>query len=131
LKNIEQLTKKKITKMPIPTYDDVIEGIQQASKKDVIDAIGKNDYDEYKLIAEQLLDEYPSIDVVAATLKLLSKEPKESVTVKLSDVSPLRVKKAKNRDGGRHERNRNGRSNKGDRSHRRRRSSGGGRGRRK
>ncbi len=95
LKNIEQLTKKKMTKKPIPSYDDVIEGIQQASKKEIIETIEKNDFQEYKSIAEQLIDEYPSIDIVAAALKLLAKEPNE-VKVKLTDVSPLRVKKPSN-----------------------------------
>ncbi|MGM8216057.1 DEAD/DEAH box helicase [Bacillaceae bacterium W0354] len=134
LKNIEGLTKKKMTKKAVPSYDDVLEGIQQASRKEVIEAIKKNDYDEYKRLAEHLLDEYPSIDVVAAALKLLAKEPKE-VKVKLTDVSPLRVRKASNRgSGGNGGGNRRGRdrqrSGGNDRPNNRRRSSGGNRNKR-
>ncbi|GEL78627.1 DEAD/DEAH box helicase [Tenuibacillus multivorans] len=99
LKNIEELTKHKMTRKQIPSYDDVLEGIQKATRDDLLNALEDQDFQKYKRVAENLLDEYHSVDVVAAALKLLAKEP-DRTPVKLSAVSPLRVKKVRQGKGG-------------------------------
>ncbi|SEQ53254.1 DEAD/DEAH box helicase [Piscibacillus halophilus] len=115
LKNIEELTKHKMTRKQIPSYDDVLEGIQQATRDELLSVIEEQDFQKYKHVAENLLDEYHSVDVVAAALKLLAKEP-DRTPVKLTAVSPLRVKKVSGGKGGGGNRNRGRRGRQGDRN---------------
>ncbi|WP_124222070.1 DEAD/DEAH box helicase [Aquisalibacillus elongatus] len=105
LKSIEQLTKHKMTRKKIPSYDDVLEGIQQATKDNLLKAIEDQDSQKYRHVAEQLLDEYYSVEVVSAALKLLAKEP-DRTPVKLTAVSPLRVKKVRGGNDSGQKRNR-------------------------
>ncbi|MFD2637993.1 DEAD/DEAH box helicase [Piscibacillus salipiscarius] len=116
LKNIEELTKHKMTRKIVPSYDDVLEGIQKATRDELLNAIEEQDLQKYKRVAENLLDEYHSVDVVAAAIKLLAKEP-DRTPVKLTAVSPLRVKKVghKGGKGGGGNRNRGRRGRQGDR----------------
>ncbi len=81
-----------MTRKIVPSYDDVLEGIQKATRDELLNAIEEQDLQKYKRVAENLLDEYHSVDVVAAAIKLLAKEP-DRTPVKLTAVSPLRVKK--------------------------------------
>lgn len=115
LKNIEELTKHKMTRKQIPSYDDVLEGIQQATRDELLSVIEEQDFQKYKHVAENLLDEYHSVDVVAAALKLLAKEP-DRTPVKLTAVSPLRVKKVSGGKGGGGNRNRGRRGRQEDRN---------------
>jgi ATP-dependent RNA helicase DeaD len=94
LKIIENVTKKKMTKMPIPTMHDVMEGNQQAAINQLLETIESNDYKEYKRLAENLLEDTDSVTLLSAALKLITKEP-DATPVKITAVEPLRSKKPK------------------------------------
>lgn len=98
LKIIENVTKTKMKKEPVPTFKDVVAGNQRVTINRLMNTIDKNDYDEYKRIAESLLEDTDSVTVLAAALKLLTKDP-DVTPVKITAVEPLRSKKPKNRDG--------------------------------
>ena len=94
LKIIENVTKKKMAKMPIPTMHDVLAGNQQAAVNQLLETIESNDYKEYKRLAENLLEDTDSVTLLAAALKLITKEP-DATPVRITAVEPLRSKKPK------------------------------------
>ena len=61
LRIIENVTKKKMTKMPIPSMHDVLAGNQQAAINQLMETIESNDYKEYKRLAENLLENTDSV----------------------------------------------------------------------
>ena len=94
LRIIENVTKKKMVKKPIPSLTDVLAGNQQATINKITKTVEENAYAEYKRVAESLLEEQDSVTLLAAALKLLTKEP-DATPVKLTAVEPLRSKKPK------------------------------------
>lgn len=94
LRIIENVTKKKMDKKPIPTTNDVLAGNQQVTISKIMKTIDSNEFFEYKRLAENLLDESDSVTLLAAALKLLTREP-DATPVKLTAVEPLRSKKPK------------------------------------
>jgi len=57
--------------------------------------------DEYKYLAEQLLNEYDYLDVVSASLKLFagSEDEKRSMEIKLTEERPIVAKGYRGREG--------------------------------
>lgn len=94
LRVIEGVTKKRIERKPIPSFRDVLAGNQQATITRIMKIIEAGEFAEYKHVAENLLEETDSVTLLAASLKLLTKEP-DSTPVSLTAVEPLRVKKPK------------------------------------
>ncbi|MDK8641754.1 DEAD/DEAH box helicase [Niallia taxi] len=100
LRIIENVTKKKMVKNPIPSTTDVLAGNQQATINKIQKTVEENQFAEYKRIAETLLEETDSVTLLASALKLLTKEP-DATPVRLTAVEPLRSKKPKgDRSGG-------------------------------
>ncbi|WP_394231661.1 DEAD/DEAH box helicase [Niallia oryzisoli] len=112
LRIIENMTKKKMMKMPIPTTHDVLAGNQKVAINQLLETIDNNDYQEYKRLAENLLEDKDSVTLLAAALKLITKEP-DATPVKLTAVEPLRSKKPKGDFGKRRGNDRNRSSDKG------------------
>lgn len=94
LKTIEKVSKKKMTRIPIPSFAEAIVGQQRIAVEKLQEAVAAGDFQSYKGLAEQLLDEENSINIIAAALKLLTKEPNTN-DVKLTAEAPLRVKNSK------------------------------------
>ncbi|CDQ40917.1 MULTISPECIES: DEAD/DEAH box helicase [Virgibacillus] len=93
LQLIEKVTKSKMKRMVPPTNHDAQKGQQQVSLNKIKGTIEKKDLNDYHQTANQLLEEHDSVSVVAAALKLLTKERKDT-PVKISSVAPVSVKKA-------------------------------------
>ncbi|HET7658492.1 MAG TPA: DEAD/DEAH box helicase [Bacillales bacterium] len=104
LKTIERLTKKKMVRQPQPSFSEVLEGRQNAAIEKIMWATGQQDMNKYKNAAETLLERTDSVTLLAAALKLLTKEP-DTTPVTLTAESPLRSKKSYNRQGGNNRRN--------------------------
>ncbi len=99
LKIIENVTKSKMAKKPVPTIKDVLVGNQQATINRLNAVIENNEYEDYKRVAESLLEDTDSVTLLAAALKLLTKDP-DATPVKLTAVEPIRVRKPRNDRGG-------------------------------
>ncbi|MFA8439512.1 DEAD/DEAH box helicase [Pueribacillus sp. YX66] len=97
LKVIERVTKKKIVKIAIPTYQELLVGQRQHAIDALLQTVEEEDLKEYKVAAEQLLEDIDSVQLVSAALKLITKEP-NTTPVKLSAIEPLRAKKTKRRE---------------------------------
>ncbi|ANE48293.1 DEAD/DEAH box helicase [Paenibacillus swuensis] len=89
---IEKVTRHKITKKPLPSLAEAIEGKQKLTAEKLIEVMNNEDYNEFKAISIQLLEQYDSVQLIAAAIKLLTGERKD-VNVELTPEEPLRAKK--------------------------------------
>ncbi|HET7579461.1 MAG TPA: DEAD/DEAH box helicase [Bacillales bacterium] len=103
LKLIERLTKRKMVRQPKPTFSEALEGLQKAAMDKIMSAVGQEETQEYKDTAEMLLQRSDSVTLLAAALKLMTKEP-DTTPVRLTAEAPLRSKKPKNKQGSRNQR---------------------------
>ena len=107
LRAIEQTTKRKMDRMKAPTLDEAIEGQQQVTVDRIRTIIEENNLNFYMTAAAELLEDHDSVTVVAAAIKMMTKEP-DNTPVRLTEEAPLRTKRNKNhhhrsskrRDGG-------------------------------
>ncbi|ENQ3079955.1 DEAD/DEAH box helicase [Bacillus cereus] len=88
LKNIERTTKRKMDRMNPPTLDEALEGQQRLIAEKLQSTIESENLSYYKRIAEELLEEHDSVAVVAAALKMMTKEP-DATPVSLTSEPPV------------------------------------------
>ncbi|MEA1961019.1 MAG: DEAD/DEAH box helicase [Bacillota bacterium] len=106
LRFIEQITKQQIDRQPVPTVNEVFAGLQRMVVENLLAVTEKEDIQQYKSLAESLLDEHDSVTLLSAALKMLTREPETSPAQMLSEVPPIRVKepyqsKTRKKDYGR------------------------------
>jgi ATP-dependent RNA helicase DeaD len=89
---IEKVTRHRIARKPLPSVADAIESKQRLTAERVIDVLEKDEAKEFKGLAIQLLEQYDSVNLLAAALKLLTGEKKD-VVIELTPEDPLRAKK--------------------------------------
>ncbi|KMK78185.1 DEAD/DEAH box helicase [Alkalihalobacillus pseudalcaliphilus] len=97
---IEKTSKKKMTKTVLPSYEEAILGQQKIAMNNLREKINKEDFQAYRVIAKELLQETDATTALAAALKLLTKEP-DTTEVRLTGEAPLRTKKRRDGGGGR------------------------------
>ncbi|MFE8703019.1 DEAD/DEAH box helicase [Cytobacillus sp. FJAT-54145] len=110
---VEKTTKRKMERMKPPTLDEALEGQQKAAMEKILQSIESNNLQFYKQAAEELLEQQDAATVVAAVLKMLTKEP-DNTPVKLSEEKPLPMKR-ENRSNDRKGGGYRGRNNNNDR----------------
>lgn len=81
LKWIEQVIGKRMTRMEVPTLDEAIKGQQRQILDSILQVTEGEDALKYRSLAEMLLNEKDSVTIVAATLKMLIKEPDKTPVV--------------------------------------------------
>jgi ATP-dependent RNA helicase DeaD len=99
LRTIERATQRKIMRMPVPSVSEVIEGQQRLVMDRLLSVLEEGDLELYKGRAQELLDETDSVTLLAAALKMLTKEP-DATPVKLTEAAPPRVRQDDNRKSG-------------------------------
>ncbi|NEU30477.1 DEAD/DEAH box helicase [bacterium LRH843] len=99
VKAIEQLSKKKMIKRDVPSFEEAIAGKQQLALEQLRSLITEDNSDKYRNVAKDLLQETDATTALAAALKLLTKEP-DTTQVRLTDEAPLRAKKRRDGSGG-------------------------------
>lgn len=126
LKNIERTTNRKMDRMNAPTLDEALEGQQRLIAEKMQSTIESENLSYYKRIAEEMLEENDSVTVVAAALKMMTKEP-DTTPISLTSEPPVVSKDRSrgrggnggrgSRDGNRNRdgRNRDGRNRDGNR----------------
>ncbi|MBO8178458.1 MAG: DEAD/DEAH box helicase [Bacillus sp. (in: Bacteria)] len=92
LKTVEQTIKKRMMPLRPPTWDEALEGQQRLAKDRLIKTINEGTIQEYEAVAKELLNENDALSIVAAALKLLTKEP-DNTPIQLTEESPLPKKK--------------------------------------
>lgn len=100
LRTIERLIKRRIQRRKAPTLSEALEGAQQTAIRNLVGAVESGEYGTYKENAEELLSNYDSTALVAAAIKLLTKEP-DTTPVKITEEAPLRVRTSRRQGSGR------------------------------
>ncbi|MCA1012933.1 DEAD/DEAH box helicase [Halobacillus halophilus] len=95
---IEKLTKKKVERLKVPSSEEASRGQQKVAVEKLVESLGSNDLKNYKHSANELLEQYDSADIIAAALKMMTKERSE-VPVSLTSVQPISVKNAQRSKG--------------------------------
>jgi len=98
LRIVEETTKKRMTPLRPPTESEALVGQQQQAMETLIEIVQANDLGDYRILANQLLDDHNAVDIVAAAIKSLTKEP-DDTPVTISEERPLPMRKE--RSGGR------------------------------
>jgi ATP-dependent RNA helicase DeaD len=104
LEVVERTTKRKMERMKPPSLDEALEGQQKAALDKITAAIESNNLQYYKRMADQILEEHDASTVVAAVLKMLTKEP-DTTPVKLTDEPSLPGRRDRKPQGGDRRRN--------------------------
>jgi ATP-dependent RNA helicase DeaD len=102
-------------RMTAPTLDEALEGQQRAVVDKIVQTIEGNNLQYYKRAAQELLEENDASTVIAAVLKMLTKEP-DQTPVKLTEESPMhskRDRKPQDRDRRKRDDNRSYNSSRG------------------
>lgn len=89
---IERVTRHRITRKPLPSLAEAIEGKQRITAERLLEVINNEGAQPFKGVAIQLLEQYDSVNLLAAAIKLLTGESRE-VNIELTPEEPLRAKK--------------------------------------
>ncbi|MDF2836260.1 MAG: box helicase domain protein [Paenibacillus sp.] len=89
---IERITRQRMNRKPLPSIAEAIEGKQRLTAERMLEVVQNEEFSEYKPIAIQLLEQYDSVHLLAAAIKLLTGEKKD-VSIELTPEEPLRAKK--------------------------------------
>ncbi|MCU6707607.1 DEAD/DEAH box helicase [Paenibacillus sp. J5C_2022] len=89
---IERITRQRMTRKPLPSIAEAIEGKQRVTAERIIEIVQNEEFSEYKALSIQLLEQYDSVQLLAACMKLLTGEKKD-VTIELTPEEPIRAKK--------------------------------------
>ncbi|MFK4344017.1 MULTISPECIES: DEAD/DEAH box helicase [unclassified Paenibacillus] len=116
---IERVTRHRIARKPLPTLAEALEGKQRIIAERLLEAVESGELNEYKGLAIQMLEQYDSVQLLSAALKLMTGEKREA-SIELTPEDPIRAKRRKPdvRSGGRKPSNYSGRSNGGYNSNR-------------
>lgn len=95
LRLIERTTKRRMERRSLPTLIEARQGIQRVAVEKLVGVITEKDLTPFQPLAEELLNQYDSISVVAAALRILAKTKRE-IPIRLTEEKPLRVRKSSN-----------------------------------
>lgn len=82
LKDIERVIRRRIQRRPVPTLSEVIAGNQKAALESLSATAQAGGLEDFHENAEDLLNDIDSVSLVAAAIKLLTKQP---------DVTPVNI----------------------------------------
>ena len=94
LEQIERSIKRKIYRKPVPTINEAVEGQQRLTAEKLMQLIGNGDHLKYKDVAREMLESTDALSLLAAALKMLTKEP-DLTPVKITAEEPRAPKKSK------------------------------------
>ncbi len=94
LEQIERSTRRRIERKPVPTISETIEEQQRLTAEKLMQIIEDGEQLQYKETARELLENANAVSLLAAALKLLTKEP-DLTPVKLTPEEPWPKKKGK------------------------------------
>lgn len=108
---IERLTKKRMEPLRPPTEKEAFIGQISSALGDIKDLVEKTETEKYEKQANELLEQYDAVELVAALLNEMTKDDASSVPVKITPERPLPRRKSSNKKfyGSR---NRNGKGSK-------------------
>ena len=100
LRIVEETTKKRMTPLIPPTSDEALLGQQRLAVEQLGEIVEKNELHDYKQLASELLEKHDALEVVAAALKNMTREP-DDTPVKITEERPLPSRGRGGRGGSR------------------------------
>ena len=94
---IEKAIKKNIPKRPTPSIDEAFEGKQKIAVEQIHNATKGKDVQKHYKLAEELLEENDSVELIAGALSIIINENKSEAPVKLTEEEPVVKGKPKKR----------------------------------
>ncbi len=85
---VERTTKKKMEALVPPTADEAVIGLQRVAMEQLETMTEKNNLGSYRELATEMLEKHDAVDLVAAALKTLTKDP-EDAPVQITEERPL------------------------------------------
>ncbi len=92
LRAIEHLIRRRITRRPVPSLSEVLEGNRRNALTSLVQSAENDNLEGYLASAEELLSSLDSVHLVAAAIKLLTKTP-DTTPVSITAERPLARKK--------------------------------------
>ncbi|MGI9862670.1 DEAD/DEAH box helicase [Moorella naiadis] len=92
LKSIENMIRRKIVRQSVPTLTEFLKGQQRVAMEKLLQATETAEVEQYRGLAEDLLAETDSVTLIAAALKLLTRE-QDATPVQLIPEEPVRAKR--------------------------------------
>ncbi|HWP97836.1 MAG TPA: DEAD/DEAH box helicase [Syntrophomonadaceae bacterium] len=92
LNYIEGIIKHRIIRKPAPSLSEAFAGLQRIAVDNLIQVMDHEDTQQYKSLAESLLDDYDSIALISAALKILTREPAQHPLHELTEAPPIKIK---------------------------------------
>ena len=90
-----------MTPLRPPTTDEALEGQQRLAVETLEGLIANNNLGDYRTLAAELLENHDAVDVVAAALRSLTREPDDTpVTITEERPLPMRRERSSNNRGG-------------------------------
>lgn len=99
LRIVEETTKKRMTPLRPPTSEEALAGLQEGAMQQLVELVQNNDLGNYRELAAQLLENNEALDLVAAALKSITKEP-DATPVTLTEERPLPMRRERSQGGG-------------------------------
>jgi ATP-dependent RNA helicase DeaD len=94
LRNIERTIKRKLKRQHLPTLAEVQKEKRKMAASKVAQVIEEGKYSDYKYAAEGLMNEYDSLTIIAAALKLIGGSQEEfQDDITLTEEKPVFVKR--------------------------------------
>ena len=87
---IERMTGRRVRRRPSPTFSEAIEGQRRLSMEKLLQVVEEGDIGNYMSAAEGLLAKADSTSLVAAALKIMTKEPDATPVVLTEEAPPRR-----------------------------------------
>ncbi|MCW1927672.1 DEAD/DEAH box helicase [Bhargavaea beijingensis] len=88
LRTVEETTKKRMTPLRPPSEDEALAGQQKLAVSQLKELVEKNELNDYRILAEEMLQDNEAIDLIAAAIKSLTREP-DDTPVKITEEKPL------------------------------------------
>ena len=99
LRIVEETTKKRMTPLRPPSSEEALAGQQEVAMQTLVEMVQNNDLDNYRKLAAQLLENNEALDLVAAALKSMTKEP-DATPVTITEERPLPMRRERSQGGG-------------------------------
>ena len=101
LRIVENTTKKRMEALIPPSSDEALVGLKRVAVESLSEIVNKNDLGDYRPLAKEMLEKFEAVDVIAAALKSMTKEPNDT-PISLSEERPLpaRGERGGGRSGG-------------------------------
>lgn len=91
LRHLEHLIKRRIERKPIPTMTDALQGQLSTAGENLLQVAADDKLDAYRSLAEELLGRTDSVTLLAAALKIMTREP-DATPVAITAEAPARVR---------------------------------------